>query len=245
MTKVDVISGFLGAGKTTLIKKLLKEALLANKDQPNCDFGKHIIPYLKAKETAMYAYEFNGYWKDVGTLDSYWKANMGLIDLVPEFNLYETYWKIYTKEEANEPLYIAPEGHVERSLVGDGCDISGFVAGSVIGNHVQIGRGSVIRDSIIMSGTVIGDNVTIIKGILGEKCQVGDRTAIGVGDELPNCEKPDIYTNGLTALGMSTVIPADVIIGKNAAISGQTCAADYENGRLSSGGILIRVEEKL
>ena len=77
--------------------KVLKEALLALKDQPGCDFGKHIIPYCFEKNMRLFAYEFNGYWKDVGTLGSYWEANMELIDLIPEFNLYEEYWKIYTK----------------------------------------------------------------------------------------------------------------------------------------------------
>ena len=77
--------------------KVLKSALLDLKDQSHCDFGKHIIPYLHEKGNRMFAYEYNGYWKDVGTLASYWEANMELIDLIPEFNLYEKYWKIYTK----------------------------------------------------------------------------------------------------------------------------------------------------
>ena len=73
--------------------------MIALKDQSNCDFGKHIIPYgSKSVETAWLAYEFNGYWKDVGTLGSYWEANMELIDIIPEFNLYEEFWKIYTKQ---------------------------------------------------------------------------------------------------------------------------------------------------
>ena len=87
--------------------KVLKEALLALKDQPGCDFGKHIIPYCFEKNMRLFAYEFNGYWKDVGTLGSYWEANMELIDLIPEFNLYEEYWKIYTKCDTIEPQYIA------------------------------------------------------------------------------------------------------------------------------------------
>ena len=87
--------------------KTLKEALIAMADQPALDFGKHIIPYCHERQLPLYAYEFHGYWKDVGTLNSYWEANMELIDIVPEFNLYEEYWKIYTKSEILPPQYLS------------------------------------------------------------------------------------------------------------------------------------------
>ena len=145
---------------------VLKEALLALKNQENCDFGKHVIPYCFENDRRMFAYEFNGYWKDVGTLGSYWEANMELVDIIPEFNLYEEYWKIYTRNDAIEPLYIAKGGHVERSIMGEGCECYGHVEHSVIGANVKIGRGAVIRDSIIMRDTEIGSNVTIDKSIM-------------------------------------------------------------------------------
>ena len=106
----------------------------------------------------MYAYEFNGYWKDVGTLTSYWEANMELIDVVPEFNLYEEYWKIYTKSEILPPQYVAKGGVIERSIVGEGSEIYGQVYNSVIGCGVTIGKDTVVRDSIIMNNTEIGEN---------------------------------------------------------------------------------------
>ncbi len=86
----------------------LKEALYTLKDQQSCDFGKHILPYCKEKGERLFAYEYNGYWKDVGTLGSYWEANMELIDIIPEFNLYEEFWKIYTKGDIIPP-HIFPE----------------------------------------------------------------------------------------------------------------------------------------
>ena len=95
--------------------KVLKEALTAMKDQSNCDFGKHIIPYCHEKKQRLFAYEYNGYWKDVGTLGSYWEANMELIDLIPEFNLYEEYWKIYTKSDIIQPQYLSADTTVEKS----------------------------------------------------------------------------------------------------------------------------------
>jgi len=98
----------------------LKEALLALSEEPGCDFGKHVIPYCHGKGERIFAYEYNGYWKDVGTLGSYWEANMELIDIIPEFNLYEEYWKIYTRSDIIPPQYIAPEAVIERSIIRGG-----------------------------------------------------------------------------------------------------------------------------
>ena len=129
---------------------VLKEALIALKDQSNCDFGKHILPYCKDKGQRLFAYEYNGYWKDVGTLGSYWEANMELIDIIPEFNLYEEFWKIYTKGDIIPPQYIAGDAVTDQCLIGEGAEIYGEVHHSVIGPNVVIGRGTVVRDSIIM-----------------------------------------------------------------------------------------------
>ena len=100
--------------------KALKEALIKLKDVPGCDFGKHVIPCCFEQNERIFAYEYNGYWKDVGTLSSYWEANMELIDIIPEFNLYEEYWKIYTKSDITPPQYIAADAKVERSIIGEG-----------------------------------------------------------------------------------------------------------------------------
>ena len=129
---------------------VLKEALIALKDQNGCDFGKHILPYCKEKGQRLFAYEYNGYWKDVGTLGSYWEANMELIDIIPEFNLYEEFWRIYTKGDVIPPQYISEDAVVDKCIIGEGTEIYGEVHNSVIGPNVVIGKGSVIRDSIIM-----------------------------------------------------------------------------------------------
>ena len=141
--------------------KALKEALIKNKDQAGLDFGKHIIPYCKEQGQALYAYEFDGYWKDVGTLTSYWEANMELIDIVPEFNLYEEYWKIYTASDVQPPQYLGPDSAIERSIVGEGCEIYGKVYNSVIGPGVKIGKDTVVSHSIIMNETEIGEGCTV------------------------------------------------------------------------------------
>lgn len=223
--------------------KVLKEALIAMKDQQSCDFGKHIIPYCFEHQNRMFAFEYNGYWKDVGTLGSYWEANMELIDLIPEFNLYEEYWKIYTKCDTIEPQYIAPGAFVERSIIGEASEIYGTVIGSVIGPNVHIGKGSVIRDSIIMKDTVIGENVTIDKGIIAENCKLGNRIVLGTGEEAPNELNESIYSFGLVTIGEDSVIPDGVTIGKNTAISGVTTPEDYPDAHLKAGGVIIKAGE--
>ena len=223
--------------------KTLKEALIAMADQPALDFGKHVIPYCHEKGAPLYAYEFTGYWKDVGTLSSYWEANMELIDIVPEFNLYEEYWKIYTKSEIQPPDYIAGDSVVERSIIVEGSDIYGEVYNSVIGCGVTIGKGTVIRDSIIMNQTQIGEGCEINKAIIAENVVVGNQVRLGVGEETENDTAPHIYNHGLVTIGEKSVIPDGISVGKNSVISGVTAAADYEDSQLASGKTLIKAGE--
>ena len=223
--------------------KTLKEALIAMADQPALDFGKHVIPYCHEKGAPLYAYEFTGYWKDVGTLSSYWEANMELIDIVPEFNLYEEYWKIYTKSEIQPPDYIAADSVVERSIIGEGSEVYGEIYNSVIGCGVTIGKGTVIRDSIIMNQTQIGEGCEINKAIIAENAVVGNQVKLGVGEEAENDTAPHIYNHGLVTIGEKSVIPDGISVGKNSVISGVTAAADYEDSQLASGKTLIKAGE--
>ncbi len=217
---------------------VLKEALIALKDQSNCDFGKHILPYCKDKGQRLFAYEYNGYWKDVGTLGSYWEANMELIDIIPEFNLYEEFWKIYTKGDIIPPQYISSDAVVDRCLIGEGSEIYGEVHNSVIGPNVMIGKGSVIRDSIIMRNSTIGESVVMDKSIVAEDVVIGSRVVLGCGEEVPNVLKPAVYAFGIATIGEKSVIPDNVRIGKNTAVSGITTPADYPNGLLASGQVI-------
>lgn len=219
---------------------VLKEALITMSEQSNCDFGKHIIPYCHEKGQRLFAYEFNGYWKDVGTLGSYWEANMELIDLIPEFNLYEEYWKIYTKDDIIEPQYIAGEAVTERCIIGEGCEIYGRVYGSVIGPGVTVGPGCEIRDSIIMRNTEIGENTIINKSIIAERCKIGKNVELGIGDEVENKLKKSVYSFGLVTIGENSVIPSGVKVGKNTAIFGETEKEDYPNGILEGGESIIK-----
>ena len=225
--------------------KVLKEALIKLKDQNECDFGKHVIPYCFENNKRIFAYEYNGYWKDVGTLSSYWEANMELIDIIPVFNLYEEFWKIYTRTDTIPPQYIGENAYIEKSIIGDGTEIYGKVYNSVIGAGVVIEEGTVVRDSIIMNNSVIGKDSIVTKSIIAEDVQIGSHVELGAGEEAENVFKPKIYNSGLVTVGECSVIPDNVTVGKNTAFSGETTIDDYQEGQLASGGIIIKAGDNV
>ena len=224
--------------------RTLKNALIQMADQPALDFGKHVIPYCHENGSPLYAYEFTGYWKDVGTLSSYWEANMELIDIVPEFNLYEEYWKIYTRSEIQPPQYMSENSVVERSIIGEGTNVFGEVYNSVIGCGVTIGKGTVVRDSIIMNHTQIGDGCRLDKAIIAEEVEIGDNVVLGDGAEADNDIAPHIYNHGIVTIGEKSVIPDGITVGKNSVIFGVTTADDYTNASLASGKSLVKAGEE-
>ena len=221
-------------------KGLLDEALYNLRDVSGCDFGKHVIPYCFENGKRIFAYEFNGFWKDVGTLQSYWEANMELINILPDFNLYEDYWKIYTKSDIIRPQYISKDAHIDRSIISEGCGIYGTVKNSIIGANVRIEEGAEVYDSIIMEGSVIKAGAKIYKSIIAERASIGERTELGIGEYADNSFDPRVYNADLVIIGEESVIPPDVKVGKNSAIIGKTEISDYENGILPSGGYLSK-----
>ena len=219
---------------------VLKDALLKLREVPECDFGKHVIPYCRDKGQRLFAYEFTGYWKDVGTLSSYWEANMELIDIIPEFNLYEEYWRIFTKSDIIPPQYIGEHAHIERSILGEGCEIYGSVYNSVIGAGVIIEEGAEVRDSIIMRESVIKAGAKINKAILAQSVEIGTNCVLGVGEYHDSCYDTRVYNSDLVTVGEKSVIPDGIQIGKNTAIWGNTNAEDYPDGVLNSGGAIVK-----
>lgn len=219
---------------------VLREALIKLSDEPGCDFGKHIIPHCHGHEQRIFAYEYNGYWKDVGTLSSYWEANMELIDIIPEFNLYEEYWRIYTKSDIIPPQYVAQDAVIERSIIGEGTEIYGKIYNSVIGAGVTIEAGAVIRDSIIMRDCTVGAGAVITKAIIAEDSRVGAGAVLGTGEYAPSRYDPKVYQSDLVTIGEHSIIPDNVTIGRNSAISGVTTEKDYADGVLGSGDYIIK-----
>lgn len=224
--------------------RLLREALEVDRMiHPDSDFGKHIIPMLLEKGKKLFAYRFNEYWRDVGTVESYWMANMDLIQTLPDFNLYEDFWKIYTSSEHQPPMYTGPNSDVRTSILSEGCEILGKVHHSVIGPGVIVEEGAVIQASIVMGRSVIGQNAYLDRCIVDNSCSVGEGTVIGEGDPAPNVDNPNIYDSGITVIGESTFIPPGVKIGKNCVIYGPTAPGDYVGGYLPSGHNIIRGTE--
>lgn len=219
---------------------VLRKYLIDMKDVPECDFGKHIIPAIQQAGNKLFCYEYNGYWKDVGTLSSYWEANMELIDIIPVFNLYEEFWKVYTKSEILPPQYIAADAVMDRCIAGEGTEVYGEVHNSVLGPGVVVEKGAVVRDSIIMQGTVIKAGAQVTKSIIAEDCEIGEGAVLGVGQFAPSKLSTKIYASDLVTIGEHTVIPDHVTIGKNVAISGATVKDDYPEGKLESGEYIIK-----
>lgn len=218
----------------------LRQALIIDHEKhEDSDFGKHIIPMFIEEEKKVFAYRFNDYWKDIGTIDAYWEANIELTHTLPEFNLYDEFWKIYTNIDHQPPQFINDTAIVEKALLSEGCEISGKVYNSVIGPRVIIEEDAMIINSIIMQDTIVKRGTVIERGIVSEKCIIGENTYIGQGENTPHETKAHIYHNGITAIGAYTNIPENVVIGKNCEVSGNTTKEHYQNGKLESGRSLI------
>ena len=229
-------SNFANMGIYIFNWDVLKDALERdNKIHPDSDFGMHVLPMLLNEGKRMLAYPFSGYWKDVGTIDSYWAANMDLIQTLPDFNLYENFHKIYTDSDHQPPMYAGPNSQIRGSIVSEGCEILGSVYDSVIGTGVIVEEGAVVKGSIIMDDCYIGKNSTVNHCIIDINCTIGDNVEIGVGENIANIEKPQIYNTGITVIGEHSIIPDNVKIGKNCVIFGKTLPRDYLDMTLESG----------
>ncbi|MBC2856453.1 MAG: glucose-1-phosphate adenylyltransferase [Cetobacterium sp.] len=164
------------------LKKLLIEDEAEKKSEN--DFGKNIIPKMIEKNYSLNAYNFEGYWKDVGTIDSLWEAHMDLLNQSNNLNIYDNNWKIYTRQESYPPQYLGKDAVIKNSIVDEGCEIEGTVENSVIFSGVKIGKNSKVIDSVVMKNTIIGKNVIINKTIIATDVKIGDDLKIGTGEDI-------------------------------------------------------------
>lgn len=153
-------------------------------EQSTNDFGHDIVPMMLKDQKNIYAYEFSGYWKDVGTIESYWQAHMDLLNPENELNLLEDDWRIYTRNFDMPPHYLAKNAEIKNSLLNEGCFIEGTVINSILSTEVSVGENSVIEDSIVLPNVIIGKNVRIRKAIIMSNYEVKDGEQIGSGDEI-------------------------------------------------------------
>jgi len=165
--------------------KLLEQYLICDEEDnaSSNDFGKNIIPKMLADGVNMYAYQFNGYWKDVGTVRSLWEAHMDLLGDKPTFSLNDSRWNIYAGNANHPPQFIAPQAVVKQSLVNEGCSIYGHVEHSVLSYNVQVGDGTTIKNSVIMPDVKIGNNVIIHRAIIAPNTIIEDGAIIGSENE--------------------------------------------------------------
>jgi glucose-1-phosphate adenylyltransferase len=165
-----------------LLKKFLLEDEVDGESEH--DFGKNIIPKMLNNGHKMMAYPFEGYWKDVGTIDSLWEANMDLLNPDNQLNIFDRNWKIYSPQKTYPPKYVGENAKITNSLIVEGCDILGEVENSVIFAGVCIGENTVVKDSVIMAGTALGNNVVVEKSIIGSNVIINDNSVIGDGKEI-------------------------------------------------------------
>lgn len=221
---------------------VLREYLINDhqKSTTHHDFGKDIIPSMLADDKNMFAYNFNGYWRDVGTIQAYYESNMNLTELIPDFNLFDPNWKIYSPNPIYPAHYIGDTGHVEKSIIAEGCMIYGTVRRSVIFPGVTINAGTVIEDSIIMSDTLVGANTEIYCSIIGETSVIGNNVKSGIGEFAANAFNPKVYDSKINVIGSNTVIPNNTVLGKNVVIDNYITPHDFETNFIPSGGYVIK-----
>lgn len=178
------------------------------------DFGKDIIPAMLANDERLFAYEFEGYWKDVGTLDSLWEANMDLLSPSVPLNLYDPNWKVYSRHNNMPPQYIGKNAHVENSMITEGSVVDGTVDFSIISSGVTIEEGASVKYSVVMPGTTIKKNAVVEYAIIGENCVVESDAMIGMNPEsVPNRDDWGIAVLGhnITISSGKRVLPKEII----------------------------------
>ncbi|MEA2610274.1 MAG: glucose-phosphate adenylyltransferase, partial [Chloroflexota bacterium] len=210
------------------------------------DFGAHVIPAMLDAGARVYGYRYNGYWQDVGTIQSFWEANMALLDDDPTLDLYDKEWVIHTRSEERAPAKIGPTAQVHRSLISHGCVIAGTVVNSVLSPGVRVDVGAVVRDSIVMFDSVIRSGAVIDRAILDKEVVVGQGAIVGEGplDDRPNRQEPGRLTTGITVVGKHAIIPRGTRIGRNVKVAADVRASDFTGRVVRSGESVERSPDR-
>jgi glucose-1-phosphate adenylyltransferase len=214
--------------KTGVLKDILQ-------DEGLNDFGRDVLPRIIGSHR-VFAYTFEGYWADVGTLQAYWEANMSLLAETPALDLYDPQWVIHTRSEEQPPVSIGPEAWVGGNLISNGCMIEGVVERSILSPGVRVAAGAIVRDSVVMNDAVIGPNARVERAIVDKFVTVGEGAEIGYGvDNIPNRQHPDRLNTGLTAVGKRAFIPPGLKVGHNVIIKPKANENDFTDGFVASG----------
>ncbi len=209
-------------------------------DSPRVDFGQHVVPAMLAAGDRVFAYRFQGYWVDVGTVYAYWATNLELVQPEPALDLYDEHWPIYTKSEERPAVKVTPQARVLRSLVSNGSIVRGHVENSVLSPGVYVSPGAVVRDSVIMNDTWIGPGVLVQRAVIDKEVTVGAGTVIGQGDpDTPNEQMPDRLNTGITVVGKGAEIPEGSRIGCNVLINSGRREEEFPEDRVVPDGKTI------
>jgi glucose-1-phosphate adenylyltransferase len=211
------------------------------------DFGHNVIPAMIEGGARVYGYRFDGYWQDVGTVQSYWEANLALLSDAPELDLYDREWVIHTRSEERAPAKIGATAQVHRSLISHGCVINGSVVNSVLSPGVVVDVGAVVRDSIVLFDSVIRPGAVVDRAILDKEVAVGPGAIVGEGtdyDEV-NRREPGRLNTGITVVGKRAVIPRGVRIGRNVLIGEGVRTTDFASRVIRSGSTVERPRDRL
>ncbi|MBI4287552.1 MAG: glucose-1-phosphate adenylyltransferase [Chloroflexi bacterium] len=204
------------------------------------DFGGHIIPSMLGKYN-VYGYKMQGYWRDVGTIEAYWKTSMDLITDLPPLNLYDPELAVMTAEESNAPVKTGPNSRISRSLVCNGCIVNGEVRNSILSPGVYVEEGAQVIDSVIFGDCVIGRGAVVQKTIVDEHSQIGAGAHVGCSDDLtPNQEEPQKLNCGINVVGIGSRIPEGAKIGRNCKIGCWVEPGDFDSEFTPSGGSVKR-----
>jgi glucose-1-phosphate adenylyltransferase len=237
-------SNLVSMGVYVFDHAILEERLAedAATTQSHHDFGQDIIPSMVGRDR-VYAFRFSGYWRDVGTVESYWDANMALVEDPPEFDLYDPEWVIHTRSEERPPARVLAQARVGRSLISHGCTIYGTVQRSVLSPGVTVGDGALVRDSILMTDTVIEPDAVIERSIIDKEVVVGRGAVVGYGDANVANRLEARLNAGITIVGKRAQIPAGIHIGRNCIIDAGVDLDDFEGATVVPSGesIMARV----
>ena len=229
----DLVSMGVYLFKKDALHKWLEED--AQRRSSKHDFGRNIFPRMVAGDCNIFAYIFEGYWRDVGNIRSYWQANMKLLDDPPSIKFSDD-WPIRTEEEQKPPAIISQRGDVLNSMVANGCFIEGRVENSILSPGVKVAKNALVKHSVIMNDTVIGRDSVIDYSILDKEVVVGDGAHVGFGDDFQvNRKEPLILNTGITVVGKGAKLPEGVKIGRNCAIFGNVTEDNFPSLEVPSG----------
>jgi glucose-1-phosphate adenylyltransferase len=191
-------------------------------------------------DRVVHAYQYLGYWQDIGTVDAYWQASMDLLADDPPLDLFETGWLIYTRSEERAPARIGSRARITRSMISHGCVVEGVVDHSILSPGVRVGPGAVVRDSIVMFDTDIGEGAVVDRAIVDKECVIGAHARVGDGTVLrPNRSEPERLFSGLTLVGKQARVPARARIGRNCRIDPYVTESDFPRRRVAAGDTVV------